>query len=516
MSKLYVLAPLCGLLLAACATIDEAAAKQRPLRRAPDFSQRPDDARSAPATPLPLADAEPNAFDAAREYERRLAIASSAPPALLRIDETDSDYWRSAEFRRRFNESFISEADVEPGYNLIERDVMQQFYELMSTDRSDEALALLQTHRGPAASAALDMNVANLFFSQEKLEEAAAAYEVAVGKHPKFRRAWSNLGLTYFRRNDYPNAIRSLTRAVENGAASALNFGLLGFCYLSSDNSLSAESAYRMAILLDPGTEDWKLGLVRCFFKQRRFADVIALCGEMLAAKPDRADLWQHQANAYIGLNEPLRAAENFEVIDRLGKLDASNLNNLADIYVGQELFDLGVRSYLRAIATDAAVGPARAVRAARVLLSRGAQDEAAELVQGIEAAFPQLEAEPRKELLRLRARMAVARGASDDEARILEEIVELDPLDGDALILLGQHAARGGDVDKAVLYYERAAGIEAFEADAKVRHAQLLVGKGRYSEALVLLRRAQVVKPRENIQKYLEDVERIGQGKGQ
>lgn len=516
MSKLFVLAPLCGILVAACASTDDAGNKERPVRRAPDFSQRADDAQGAPATPLPVESAEPNAFEAAREFERRLAVASSAPPALLRIDETDSAFWRSAEFRRRFNESFISETDVEPGYNLIERDVMQQFYELMSTERTDEALALLQTHRGPAASAAIDMNVANLFFGQEKLDEAAAAYEVAVTKHPKFRRAWSNLGLTHFRRNDHPNAIRSLTRAIETGAASALNFGLLGFCYLSSDNSLSAESAYRMAILLDPATEDWKLGLVRCFFKQRRFADVIALCGEMLEAKPDRADLWQHQANAYIGLNEPLRAAENFEVIDRLGKLDAANLNNLGDIYVGQELFDLGVRAYLRAIAADPAVGPTRAVRAARVLLSRGAQEEAAELVQGIEAGFPQLEAEPRKELLRLRARMAVAKGASDEEARVLEEIVALDPLDGDALILLGQHAARGADFDKAVLYYERAAGIEAFEADAKVRHAQLLVGKGRYSEALVLLRRAQTVKPRENIQKYLEDVERIGQGKAQ
>ena len=54
------------------------------------------------------------------------------------------------------------------------------------------------------------------------------------------------------------------------------------------------------------------------------------------------------------------------------------------------------------------------------------------------------------------------------------------------------------------------AAAIEAFEADAKVRHAQLLVGLGRYSEALPLLRRAQTVKPPENIQEYMEQVERV------
>ena len=64
------------------------------------------------------------------------------------------------------------------------------------------------------------------------------------------------------------------------------------------------------------------------------------------------------------------------------------------------------------------------------------------------------------------------------------------------------------------MLQYERAAGIVAFEADAKVRHAQLLVGQGKYAEALPLLKRAQQVKPRDNIQQFLDQVERITQNK--
>jgi hypothetical protein len=42
------------------------------------------------------------------------------------------------------------------------------------------------------------------------------------------------------------------------------------------------------------------------------------------------------------------------------------------------------------------------------------------------------------------------------------------------------------------------------------VRHAQLLVRERRYDEALPLLRRAQTIKPRENIARYLEQVERV------
>jgi len=89
-----------------------------------------------------------------------------------------------------------------------------------------------------------------------------------------------------------------------------------------------------------------------------------------------------------------------------------------------------------------------------------------------------------------------------------------LDPLDGEALILLGQNYARKGDAEKAVFYYERAASIESFEADAKIRHAQLLVGNGKYDEALPLLRRAQQLNPRDNIQKYLEQVERVAKSR--
>ncbi len=92
----------------------------------------------------------------------------------------------------------------------------------------------------------------------------------------------------------------------------------------------------------------------------------------------------------------------------------------------------------------------------------------------------------------------------------MLEEIVGLDPLDGEALILLGQHSNRNGDTERAVFYYERAANIEKYEADARVRHAQLLVGMGKYDEALPLLRKAQQLKPRDDVLKYMEQVERI------
>jgi tetratricopeptide (TPR) repeat protein len=80
--------------------------------------------------------------------------------------------------------------------------------------------------------------------------------------------------------------------------------------------------------------------------------------------------------------------------------------------------------------------------------------------------------------------------------------------------MLLGQHYARKNDPDHAMFYFERAESIEACEANAKIRHAQVLVGMGRYADAIPLLRRAHDLKPREDVARYLEQVERIAKAR--
>ncbi|NBQ15282.1 MAG: hypothetical protein EBU31_11930, partial [Proteobacteria bacterium] len=60
----------------------------------------------------------------------------------------------------------------------------------------------------------------------------------------------------------------------------------------------------------------------------------------------------------------------------------------------------------------------------------------------------------------------------------------------------------------------ERAARIESFAANAKVKMAQVYVGQSRFDEALALLRDAQSIKPREDVARLIEQVERAAKGK--
>lgn len=437
----------------------------------------------------------------------------------LRLSADELAIWNDPGFQRRFAESYIAETEIEPRLTTIEFERMLEIREYISADRLDKAVAALEKRMDGTASAVFDYTRAGIHFQAEEMRKAARLYEVAVRKYPKFRRAWKNLGLTHVRTGEFTQAVRCLSRVVELGGNDAVTFGLLGYCYANVDDPLAAESAYRMAALLDPETLDWKMGLARSFFEQKRYADAVALCDSLLEEQPSSADLWILQAHAHLGLGQPLEAVKNFELVDRLGKSTAASLNGLADICVNEGIFDLAVDAYVRAMglssAHDRSANVGRVARATEVLIGRGALEEAGVLLDAADDRMgPELEDEQRKQLLKLRARHAVASGGGEEEARVLEEIVALDPLDGEALILLGRHNERSERIEEAVFYFERAAGLEAHEAEARLRHAQLLVRQERYAEALPLLRRAQAIQYRENVQAYLDQVERISQGR--
>jgi len=460
-------------------------------------------------------------FAATGASERRLALRDEAPPeapgSVVAIQWTDFDLtlWNDPGFRKRFTESYIAATDIEPTVTEKEREHLQQVMEFIGAGKIDKALGTLTKQGGPASSAVFDFMRGNLHFQAEEFSLAAEAYSVAVEKASNFRRAWKNLALVQVRANEFAPAATALTRVIELGGGDSITYGLLGYAYTNLEQHMSAESAYRMAVLLDPITPDWPMGLARSFFKQRRFAEAVTLLGSLLEKSPDRADLWMLQANAYIGLQEPLRAAENFEIADRLGAANFESLSTLGNIYLNEQLFEPGVDSYLRALELQPEGELKRFFGALNVLRARGAHSEAEALLDGIERIVgDKVLPDDRKELLKARVRLAAATGEGEADATVLEEIVQLDPLDGEALILLGQHYGKQGDAERAAFYFERAAGLEEFEADAKVRHAQLFVGLGQYREALPLLRRAQSIRPRENIQKYLEQIERAAQGR--
>ena len=423
--------------------------------------------------------------------------------------------WNDPTFQKQFIGSYGINADIEPRVTPEEVEVLEKIRPLMA-DNLPKAETTLKKAIKPESSAILDFTLAGIQFQQDKVSEALDNYRKAVAKYPSFQRAWRNLGLIHARDGRYDDAISAFTQMIKLGGGDEFSYGLLGFAYASKQDYQAAEVAYRNALLLQPENTEWRLGLTRCVYRQEKFQDAAALLDGLIERFPDKADFWLLQANTYLGMKQPLKAAINLEAMDGLGASTVDSLHTLGDIYVSENLMDLAADAYTRAINVDVKQPLSRPLRAAEVFASRGSIAEARQIAAHIQEVWrDRMEEADRRKLLKLEARMSMADGEGTAEtARVLEEIVKLDPLDGEALMLLGQHYARQNEPDRAIFYYERAESIETFEANAKVRHAQVLVSMGRYSDAAPLLRRAQEIKPRDDIARYLDQVERIARSK--
>ncbi len=437
-----------------------------------------------------------------------------------RADDRDTlnAIWSDPSFQKQFVGGYGINAEVEPRVTPEEVKILEKVRPLMTGNVEDlpKAEAALRKLMKPDCSAVLDITLGSLLFQQDKLPDALASYTIAVKKFPSFRRAYRNIGLINAKDGKYDEAITAFTKMIELGGGDAYSYGLLGMAYAAKQDYQAAEAAYRNALLLQPDNAEWRLGLTRCVFKQSKFQDAAALLDVLIERYPDKADFWLLQAHTYLGMKQPLKAAENLEALDLLGKSTVDSLHTLGDIYVSESLMDLATRAYGRGIDLDPKQPVARPLHAAEVLAARGALPQARQLSKHISEVWgAQIEEGDRRKLLKLEARLSMADGVGTAEtAAVLEEIIKLDPLDGEALMLLGQHYAKENEPDRAIFYFERAEGIDAFEANAKVRHAQVLVGIGRYADAVPLLRRAQDIKPREDIARYLEQVDRISKAR--
>ena len=302
--------------------------------------------------------------------------ASPAPSRASQLSQLELEVWNDPVFQKQFVAGYGINSEIEPRVAPEEVSILEKIRPMMAEDLP-RAEASLKKQIKPDCSAILDFTLGGIQFQQNKMAEALDNYRKAVAKFPGFRRAWRNLGLIYVRDGKHDDAISAFTRMIELGGGDAYSYGLLGFAYAAKQDYQAAEAAYRNALLLQPENTEWRLGITRCVFKQQKFEDAVTLLEVLIGRYPEKTDFWLLQAQAYLGMKQPLKAAVNLEAVDRLGKATVDTLHTLGDIYVSENLMDLAARAYQRAIDVDAKQPFARPLQSAELLTARGALTEA-------------------------------------------------------------------------------------------------------------------------------------------
>lgn len=461
-----------------------------------------------------------------------LAILAIAAPVFAQDSLFPSGYMRSPQFRDAFLGTFGVKSDIEPALTATEQGYLEKIAPHLQEGAYDDCIETFKKIATKEATARFDFELAMLYFSHKRDNARAEEWFLsAITKFPRFLRAHQNLGLLYTRSNQTRKAVAHLTKAIALGQADEQLFGLLAYCHMQNGNPLSAETAYRSAIMLGPKTLDWKMGLARALFAQQKAAEAVALLDELLKDEPGKTDLWSLQAMAHLANKQPLKAAENLEILALLGKATTENLNMLGDIYVNEAIYSLAARAYLGALmTTPPPATPDAALRAGEVLAQRGAYAEAKQVLGGIDETFGKLDEATHVRRMKTRARIAMAEEAFDEGVRILKEMVNANPLDGEALMQLAEHHYKRASEDRgpseenriqAIFYWERALKVAAVEAEAGVRLAQALLAQSaadadkskraeKVQRGIELLKRSQELKPRESVGRYLADLERM------
>ncbi len=419
-----------------------------------------------------------------------------------------SEVLKDPEWRKSFLGSYGFLAGAEPAIKQQELELLREIIDLMKVNLP-AATARLQAAQSPDSSAALDFILANLHFQGGSLEAAQAAYEAAIEKFPDFRRAHKNLGLLLVQQQDFAGGAKHIARAIELGDRGGRSYGLLGYCYINLESYYAAEAAYRNAIMQDPESRDWKLGLARSLLAMSKHQEAVALFDGMIAEDPEDATAWMLQANAYLSLDRPDAAAVNLEAVRMMGKAEPSSLKLLGDIYLNQQQPWLARDVYVALIEMEGGADFEASVRAADLLMRTRAFDEAGDVIDATRERFDgQLSNDQQLELLTLTARLARKQGNDKEAAKLLESIVKRDGTRGDALLELAKYHQSVGQTERAIFLIERAEKLERWEYRALLEHAQIRVSERDYTEAAALLRRALAIRSEPRVERFLASVE--------
>ena len=396
----------------------------------------------------------------------------------------------------------------EPTVSAHEAKVLRQVAELAESDPA-AAVGLLASEVTSESSAALNFALGNLNVQQDALEEAERVYRAVLEKFPTFARARMNLAQVLIRQEKLGQVAEVLRPVLTSGQARPETFTLLGYSYLLQGQSLPAETAYRQALLLKPDDVNNSLGLAKCLLEQERTSEAIRLLENLVEREPQRAELWVLLANAHLALEQPDQAIVKLECVRRLGIASTEALATLGDLYLNCRQPVEALSAYEEAFSGE--IPPFdRLLRSAEGFHMLGMPAEAERLLQQARKVAAFLSPDQRRKLLRLEARQAYLSGDRKAALRAYECLLEEHPLDGDALIALGDIHRETDEPEEAMMAYERAGRISGKEAQALVRQAKVEVQRERYARAVERLEAAQAIDPRPNVARYLEQVRRL------
>jgi tetratricopeptide (TPR) repeat protein len=404
--------------------------------------------------------------------------------------------------KRIINESYSFLKEREPEMTE-EEDALYQRVVLLVPTQPDFAMQLLENMMtgDQPVSPAFDFALANIYFNNGRRDDAETHYKTAIKKYPDFLRAWTNLGILYYSTQRYTEATTALAKSVSLGDRDAGTVGLMGYCLDREGDPVAAEMAYLQALALAPENTDWLQGLIAIYQESKQYARAEPLAKRLIQLKPQESTNWLLYANLLLSQGEKVKAVAVLETAASISTIDEDGLLLLGDLYAEQRFYPEATATYEKAMARDPKLGAKRAATYAQGLISEGRYDQADAILKSMEAS---LTPGSRTIWLETKIDLLAAREQWPEARTYIAELLKLDPLNGKALLRLGQIYRLQGDVARATFTFEQAYRLPGTAYPACLELSNLSLQSHNYDKSIEYIEKALTLQKSGALQDYL------------
>jgi len=440
--------------------------------------------------------------------------AEAASDIFDRLRERDPGTWKPAaesplpDPKRIINTSNAFLKEKEPEMTAEEYALYERISTMMGS-QPEFALKLLEAmmNEKEPPSPAFEFILGNVYYSAGQTDQAEASYLRAVKRFPSFIRGWTNLGVLYYMADKYAEAMPCFAKAVALGDHDPNTLGLLGYCLERTGNLVTAEMAYMQALAGSPDNADWMEGLLRVYVQGKQYGRAESLVRSLIKLRPTKRELWLAQANILLAGGRKLEAIVMLEAATGAGIAGSEELGLLGDLYAEQGFNAEAAGIYQRLLAVTPALGEEKLLSFARVLIAAGRLAPAEDVLGRL---HPDPASPAHLHFLQTTADLHAARRQWPLARRTLQELLQIAPLDGRALLALGRAFAAEDDLPHAAFAFESAWRIPAVQYGASLELANLELKNRHYEKSVEYLQKALSIENSDAVQDFLARVKTL------
>lgn len=374
----------------------------------------------------------------------------------------------------------------------------RQIQPLLAAQNYSAVMKAFESRDLASDSVALKQLRGQVLLSLKRYPEAEQALQAALKSMPDLALAHRSLSMVYLLQKQYEPARKHLRRSLELGVADVQVYGQLAYINLQLGQPGSAIAGYQTALLLEPDNTQWQQGLLYALINSQAFDQAQGLLDSMLKANPQSADLWLQRGQIALRQNRPDQALSSLEAAIQLGERNVDNLAITAQLHVQhgspERAVELVASNIQRFIGKGDRIEAVDQIGAWLVFEENWSQLK--KLLNAVGTSKAKLPGRYRSRFDFYQARLALAQGNTQQAQNRLQQAVESDPTNGDALLALAELLAQRQRADRALLYFVRAEALPSFKERALLGRAQLEIDRKNFADALRILRQIAQANP--------------------